>query len=94
MFLLDTQTSEHCWGLGKHSCVKMTSGLHVPPSADFCLFSENIYHVEFMYEGKSVSKLQMDIELKQIRILIRNILLFLNIISLYIQAVAHRFTSP
>jgi hypothetical protein len=31
------------------------------------------------YEGKSISKLQMDIELKQIRVLIWKMLLFLNI---------------
>jgi hypothetical protein len=37
-----------------------------------------------MYVGKSISKLQMDKELKQITILIWKILLFLNIISLYI----------
>jgi hypothetical protein len=39
-----------------------------------------------IYEGKTISKLQMDIELKQIRVLIWKILLFLNIISLYIEA--------
>jgi hypothetical protein len=33
------------------------------------------------YEGKSITKLQMDIELKQIRVLIWKILSFLNIIS-------------
>jgi hypothetical protein len=37
------------------------------------------------YVGKSISKLQMDIEREQRRVLIWKILLFLNIISLYIE---------
>jgi hypothetical protein len=47
-----------------------------------------------IYEGKSISKLQMDIELKQIRVLIRKILLFLNINSLYIEALVPSFHKP
>jgi hypothetical protein len=47
-----------------------------------------------MYEGKSISKLQMDIELKQIRVMILKILLFLNIISLYIEALVQSFHKP
>jgi hypothetical protein len=43
------------------------------------------------YEGKSISKLQMDIELKQIRVLIWKMLLFLNIIYLYIEALVPSF---
>jgi hypothetical protein len=45
----------------------------------FVLFLARISQLWFMYEGKSISKLQMDIELKQIRELIWKILLFLNI---------------
>jgi hypothetical protein len=46
------------------------------------------------YIGKSISKLQMDIELKQIRVLIWKILLFLSIISLYIEALVPSFHKP
>jgi hypothetical protein len=46
------------------------------------------------YESKSISKLQMDIELKQTRVLIWKILLFLNIISLYIEAPVPSFHKP
>jgi hypothetical protein len=41
----------------------------------------NLHVTTGMYEGKSISKLQMDIEFKQIRVLIEKIRLFLNIIS-------------
>jgi hypothetical protein len=44
--------------------------------------------------GKSISKLQMDIELKQTRVVIWKILLFLNIISLYIKALVSSFHKP
>jgi hypothetical protein len=44
-----------------------------------------------IYEGKSISKLQMDIERKQIRVLIWKMLLFLNIISLYIETLVPSF---
>jgi hypothetical protein len=47
-----------------------------------------------MYEGKSISKLQMDIEVKQTRVLIWKILLFFNIISLYIEALVPSFHKP
>jgi hypothetical protein len=43
-------------------------------------------HTYVVYVGKSVSNLQMDIKLKQIRVLIWKMLLFLNIIFLYIEA--------
>jgi hypothetical protein len=39
-----------------------------------------------LYVGKSISKLQMDRELNQTRVLISKLLLFRNIISLYIEA--------
>jgi hypothetical protein len=48
----------------------------------------------FIYVGKSISELQMDIELKQIRVLILKMLLFLNIISLYIEALVPSFHKP
>jgi hypothetical protein len=48
----------------------------------------------FIYEGKSISKLQMDIELKRLRVLIWKMLLFLNIISLYIEALVPSFHKP
>jgi hypothetical protein len=41
-----------------------------------------------------ISKLQRDIELKQTRVLIWKILLFLNIISLYIEALVPSFRKP
>jgi hypothetical protein len=47
-----------------------------------------------LYVGKSISKLQMDIELQQTRVLIWKILLFLNIISLYIGALVPSFHKP
>jgi hypothetical protein len=47
-----------------------------------------------MYEGKSMSELQMDIELKQTRVLIWKILLFLNVISLYTEALVPLFHEP
>jgi hypothetical protein len=47
-----------------------------------------------IYIGKSISKVQMDIELKQIRVLISKMLLFLNIISLYIEALVPSFHKP
>jgi hypothetical protein len=47
-----------------------------------------------IYVGKSISKLQMDIELKQIRVLIWKMLLLLNIISLYIEALVSSFHKP
>jgi hypothetical protein len=34
------------------------------------LSCSNVKHKFYIYEGKSISKLQMDIELKQIRVLI------------------------
>jgi hypothetical protein len=46
------------------------------------------------YDGKSISKLQMDIEFKQIRVLIWKMLLFLNIISLYIETLVQSFHKP
>jgi hypothetical protein len=46
------------------------------------------------YVGKSISTLQVDTELKQTRILIWKILLFLNIISLYIEALVPSFHKP
>jgi hypothetical protein len=47
------------------------------------------------YEGKSISKLQIDIlEHKKIRLLIGKILLFLSIISLYIEALVPSFHKP
>jgi hypothetical protein len=46
------------------------------------------------YVGKSISKLQMNIELKQTRVLIWKILLFLIIISLYIEALVPSFHKP
>jgi hypothetical protein len=49
---------------------------------------------ERKYEGKSISKLQMDIELKQIRVLIWKILSFLSILSLYIEALVPSFHKP
>jgi hypothetical protein len=39
-----------------------------------------------LYIGKSISKIQMDVELKETRVLIWQIFLFLNIISLYTEA--------
>jgi hypothetical protein len=47
-----------------------------------------------MYVGKSVSKIKMDIWLKQTRVLIWKILLFLNIISLCIEAIVSSFHKP
>jgi hypothetical protein len=47
-----------------------------------------------LYEGKSISKLQVDIELKQIRVLIWKMLSFLNIISLYTEALVPSFHKP
>jgi hypothetical protein len=47
-----------------------------------------------LYIGKSISKLQMDTELKQTRVLTGKILLFLNIISLYIEALVPSFHKP
>jgi hypothetical protein len=46
------------------------------------------------YEGMPISKLQMDIELKQIGILIWKILLFLSTVSLYIEALVPSFHKP
>jgi hypothetical protein len=47
-----------------------------------------------MYEGKSISKLQIDMELKQTTVLIWKILSFLNIISLYTEALVPSFHMP
>jgi 23S rRNA U2552 (ribose-2'-O)-methylase RlmE/FtsJ len=44
-----------------------------------------------LYVGKSISKLQMDIELKQTRALIGKVLSYHNIISLYIEALIPSF---
>jgi hypothetical protein len=55
------------------------------------LWDKSVMH---NYVGRSISKLQMDIELKQIRVLIWKMLLFLNIISLYIEAFVPSFHKP
>jgi hypothetical protein len=47
-----------------------------------------------MCVGKSTSKLQMHIELKQIRVLICKMLLLFNIISLYTEALVPSFRQP
>jgi hypothetical protein len=51
-------------------------------------------HCMQIYIGKSRSTLQMDIELKQARVLIWKILLFLNIISLYTETLVPSFHKP
>jgi hypothetical protein len=40
------------------------------------LFGDTVMNTGVMYEGKSISKLQMDIELKQIRVLIEKCFYF------------------
>jgi hypothetical protein len=53
-------------------------------------------HTNCRSESRSISKLQMDIELKQARVLIwkKKKLLFLNIISLYIETLGPSFHKP
>jgi hypothetical protein len=46
------------------------------------MFHQNVRN----YEGKSISKLQMNVELKYIRVLMWVLLLFLNIIARYMVA--------
>jgi hypothetical protein len=63
-------------------CLKCTSGNNFTCSNTFVLLNTNSWEPEdnsillTTYEGKSISKLQMDIEFKQIRVLIWKILLF------------------